>query len=46
MNNENLEVLNVIQQVLRHLMLALAAGGKADLGDIGIANTSGRQRGA
>lgn len=35
MNNSGLEVLNITQQVLRHLMLALAAGNKSNLGDIG-----------
>lgn len=35
MKNKNLEVLNIVQQVLRHVMLALAAGNKANLGDIG-----------
>lgn len=36
MNNESLEVLNIVQQVLRQLMLAIAAGNKANLGDIGL----------
>lgn len=35
MKNSEKELLNIVQQVLRNLMLALAAGNKADLGDIG-----------
>lgn len=35
MNKGDIEVLNIVQQVLRHFMLSLAAGAKADLGDIG-----------
>ena len=35
MNKESLEVLNIVQQVLRHLMVTLAAGNKANLGNIG-----------
>lgn len=35
MKNEQLEVLNITQQVLRNLMLALAAANKANLGDLG-----------
>lgn len=35
MNQSELDILNITQQVLRHLMLAIAAGTKADFGDIG-----------
>lgn len=35
MKNSDIETLNIVQQVLRHLMLALAAGNKASLNDIG-----------
>lgn len=34
MNSENQEVLNIVQQVLRNLMVALAAGNKSNLADI------------
>ncbi|UXY13841.1 hypothetical protein N8I74_10955 [Chitiniphilus purpureus] len=35
MNNDSLEVLNIVQQVLRQFMLAVAAGNQSNLGDIG-----------
>lgn len=35
MNTSELELLNIIQQVLRHVLLALAAGNRANLEDIG-----------
>lgn len=35
MKQAELDLLNIVQQVLRQLMLALAAGNKANLGDIG-----------
>jgi len=35
MKSSDMEILNIVQQVLRHLMLALAAGNKSNLGDIG-----------
>ena len=35
MNKGDIEVLNIVQQVLRHFMLSLAAGSKANLGDVG-----------
>ena len=35
MNKGDIEVLNIVQQVLRQFMLSLAAGNKANLGDIG-----------
>ncbi len=35
MKDSDIEVLNIVQQVLRHMLLALAAGNKANLGDIG-----------
>jgi hypothetical protein len=35
MTQNELDILNITQQVFRHLMLALAAGSKADLGVIG-----------
>lgn len=37
MTEPNIEALNVTQQVLRALMLALAAGCDADLGKVGLA---------
>jgi len=35
MNTSEVELLNVVQQVLRHVLLALAAGNRANLGDVG-----------
>ena len=35
MEQTDLDILNITQEVLRHLMLALAAGSQADLGKIG-----------
>ena len=35
MTQPELDILNITQQVLRHLMLALAASNQADLGKIG-----------
>ncbi len=35
MNKESMEVLNIVQQVLRHLLISLAAGNKTNLGNIG-----------
>jgi hypothetical protein len=35
MTQSELDILNITQQVLRHLMLALAAANKSDLGIIG-----------
>lgn len=35
MTQSELDILNITQEVLRHLMLALAAGSLADLGKIG-----------
>lgn len=35
MNQNELDILNITQQVLRHLMLSLAGASKANLGDLG-----------
>jgi hypothetical protein len=35
MTESELEILNITQQTLRHLMLAMAGAGKLDLGDLG-----------
>lgn len=35
MNTSEVELLNVVQQVLRHVLLALAAGNRANLKDVG-----------
>jgi hypothetical protein len=45
MKDSDIEVLNIVQQVLRHLMLALAAGHTADLGKIGAVLEAGATSG-